>query len=61
MQVYTTVFLAETIDPDIPGAENSSGDHDTKRGLPEIKRASLEYTTVLEARNWFLDDLPFED
>ncbi len=61
MQVYTTVFLAETLRSETSDAEKSIGDHEMKRGLPEIKRARLEYITMLEARNWFLDDFPSED
>ncbi len=61
MQVYTTIYLAETICSDQQEAELSVGDLETARHLVEIKRTSLERITMLEARNWFLDDSPSED
>jgi hypothetical protein len=69
MQVFTTIFLAETLTSDTGMAEESTGDFTghvigdvkSKRGPFEIKRISLERITMLEVRNWFLDDLASED
>lgn len=61
MQVYTTIYLAETLDAGSQRPEPSLGDFEAKRGLLPIKRTSLEYISVLEARNWFLDDPASED
>ena len=61
MQVFTTIFLAETQGPDTGRAEESTGSSEDKRGLFEIQRTSLECIAMLESRNWFLDDLPSED
>lgn len=69
MQVFTTIFLAETLTSNTRMAEESTdnftgdfiGDFGNKRGPFEIKRINLERITMLEARNWFADDLPSED
>ncbi len=69
MQVYTTIFLAETLTSNTWMAEESTGDFtgrfigdvENKRGPFEIKRISLKRISKLEARNWFADDLPSED
>jgi hypothetical protein len=69
MQVFTTIFLAETLTSDTGIAGESTGDFTvhligdvrSKRSPFEIKRISLERITMLEARNWFLDDLASED
>jgi hypothetical protein len=65
VQVYTTIFLAETIDPDMHEAEQSIGesigDRETEHRLLEIKRTTLECITMLEARNWFTGELPSDD
>lgn len=65
MQVFTTIFLAETQGLDTGRPEETTGDFtgvfEMKRGLFEIKRINLERITMLEARNWFVDDLPSEE
>ena len=69
MQVFTTIFLAETRASNTGTAEESTGDFTgdfvggvaNKRGPFEIKRISLERISILEVRNWFADDLPSED
>ena len=69
MQVFTSIFLAETLTSNTGIAEESTGDFtgeligdfENKRGRFEIKRINLERITMLEARNWFVDDLPSED
>jgi hypothetical protein len=60
MQVFTTIFLAETAGFDTPEAE-PFGDSDISQGHFDVEQAKLECITVLEARNWFLDDLADED
>jgi hypothetical protein len=65
MQVFTTIFLAERLTSNTGMAEESTGDFigdfENKHGPFEIKRVSLERITMLEARNWFVDDLSSED
>jgi|HubBroStandDraft_2_1064218.scaffolds.fasta_scaffold2491561_1 hypothetical protein len=65
MQVFTTIFLAESLTSNTGMAEESTGDFigylENKHGPFETKRVSLERITMLEARNWFVDDLSSED
>jgi hypothetical protein len=61
MQVFTTIFLAETLSSDTGTAEKSCGEYQEQRELSEIKRTNLERIAMLESRNWFLDDLSSED
>ena len=61
MQVYTTIYLAETIGSEHQDAEKPISDFETKHGQLEIKRATLERITMLEARDWFVDDFTPED
>jgi hypothetical protein len=61
MQVFTTIFLAETPSSGTGTAEKSCGEYQDQRDLSEIKRTNHERITMLESRNWFLDDLASED
>lgn len=61
MQVYTTIFLAETSSPSSGSADESWRDSQDRCDLREIKRTNLERITILESRNWFVDDLPLDD
>lgn len=61
MQVFTTIFLAETLSSNTATAEELSGIYSDQRDLSEIKRTNLERITMLESRNWFLDDLASEE
>ena len=61
MQVFTTIFLAETRSSDIGTADESCGAYSGQLDLSAIKRTNLERISMLKARNWFLDDLASED
>lgn len=65
MQVFTTIFLAQAQGSDTGRPEestrNCTGVFEKKRGHFEIKPINLEHITMLEARNWFLDDLSSEE
>jgi hypothetical protein len=58
MQVFTTIFLAETLSSTTGTAEESIGNYHDQRDLSEIRRMNLERIAMLESRNWFLEDLP---
>lgn len=61
VHVYTTIFLAETTGSDTQEAGHFLDDREIEHRLIEIKRTSLECITMLEARNWFTDDLPSDE
>ena len=61
MQVFTTIFLAETLSSKTGTAEELSGAYSDQRDISEIKRANLKRIPMLENRDWFLDDLASED
>jgi hypothetical protein len=61
MQVFTTIFLAETLNSNTGSAQESSAGCQDDRDPLEIKHATLERIAMLESRNWFADDLPSEE
>ena len=61
MQVFTTIFLAESLSSSTVTAEESSGDSRDQRDPFEIMRMNLERIAILESRNWFLEDLPSDE
>ncbi|HMG86312.1 MAG TPA: hypothetical protein VK574_11225 [Terracidiphilus sp.] len=61
MQVFTTIFLAETLSSDTGTPEETSADYHDQRGLFKIGRTNLDRIAMLESRNWFLEDLPFDE
>ena len=61
MQVFTTIFLAETLSSNTGTAEELFDEYQDRHGLYETKRTNLERIAILECRNWFLDDLASED
>jgi hypothetical protein len=61
MQVFTTIFLAESLSSSTGTAEESSGDSRDQRDPFEIMRMNLERIAILESRNWFLEDLPSDE
>jgi hypothetical protein len=61
MQVFTTIFLAESLSSSTGTAEESSCDSRDQRDPFEIRRMNLERIAILESRNWFLEDLPSDE
>jgi len=65
MQVFTAIFLAETQGSDTGKPEESTRDFtglfEKKPALFQIKPINLERISMLESRNWFLDDLSSEE
>jgi hypothetical protein len=61
MQVFTTIFLAESLSSNTGTPEESNGDARDQRDRFEIRRMNLERIAMLESRNWFLEDLPSDE
>ena len=56
MQVFTTIFLAETLRANIQCAEEAEELDQDHSGLDEFKHALRERIAMLENRNWFKDN-----
>jgi hypothetical protein len=53
MQVFTTIFLAETPRTEAPRVDQASGVDQDQRGLAEFEQALRERIAILESRGWF--------
>jgi hypothetical protein len=55
MQVFTTIFLAETLRANIQCVEDTEGLDQDSYGLDEFKQSLRERIAILEGRNWFTE------
>lgn len=58
LQVFTSIFLAETSEPLDATSEKWDGGDFREHGLREIRKPSLQHITMLENHDWFGDNLP---
>ena len=56
MQVFTTIFLAETLRANRRCVEEADGLEQDFYGLHEFKHSLRERIAFLESRDWFVDD-----
>ena len=55
MQVFTTIFLAETLRANLRCVEDADGLDQDLYGLAEFRQSLRERIEILEGRNWFLN------
>lgn len=56
MQVFTTIFLAQTLRANILCVEETDGLDQDSFGLDEFKQSLREHIAMLEGRNWLTDE-----